>query len=468
MDPQTKDQPTSMPHPSPRAAYVWSALAFLAYWLYATLQWRRFESPSWDLAIFTQILQRYARLEAPIVTIKGADYNILGDHFHPLLVVLAPFYAAFPTAYTLLVLQALLIAVSVFFITKTAHEHLGRLGGWLIGGAYAFCWGVQEAMAVQFHEVALGAPILAISLWWLMRERWVAAALWGGLLVFVKEDLGLTVAALGGVIVLRQRAWLVGALLASWGLVMFVLTLRVFLPALNPNDHYDYARYVSLDRMLGHPVAVAGEILANDTKMATVLLLVLATGLFLLRSTIGLLVLPTLAWRFLSTNDGHWGQAWHYSLVLMPVAYAATVDGIAKLRTSQVGSLRAYAGYGTVIVATFAVAISNQLPLFELRDPDTWTTGARQESARRVLDLVPAGVNVGTDVSLMSYLTQDRRVYYIAQDGNPVEDYLVVDNVGGGWSGQVDLVGYAAQVHPGTRWELVLDENGYQVARRVA
>lgn len=444
-----------------------AAASFVAYWVYATLQWRRYESPSWDLGIFTQVVQQYARLQPPVVTIKGADYNILGDHFHPLLALLAPFYAVFPSAYTLLVLQALLTAIGVFFVAKTADEHLGRVAGWLIGGAYGFSWGVQQAMAVQFHEVAMATPILAISLWALLRKAWLTSAIAGGLLVFVKEDLGLTVLMLGLVLAWRARNWLFGGVLAVWGLGMFVLTLQVILPALNPKDQYDYAHYITGDSNR-NPFATMAEILTNDQKMATALLLVACTGLFILRSPIGLLVLPTLAWRFLSSNHGHWGQTWHYSLVLMPIAYVAAIDGIAVLRKSTHRPLRAYARHGAVIVATFAIAISNQLPLFELRNPDKWTRGDRYQSSAKALEAVPKGVAVATDVSLMSYLTSGRRVYYIGQSGNPVGDYLVVDNIAGGWSGPVNLVVYGGQIHPGTRWELVFDENGYQVARRVS
>lgn len=451
----------------PRSAWVLSVAAFAAYCLYATLQWRRYESPSWDLGIFTQVVQQYARLEPPIVTIKGADFNILGDHFHPLLVILAPVYAVFPTAYTLLVLQALLIAISVFFVAKAAHEHLGQAGGWLIGGAYAFSWGVQRAMVVQFHEVALAAPILAISLWLLLRRAWLPAAIWGGMLVFVKEDLGLTVLVLGLIIGWRSGRWLLGGLLTVWGAVMFLLTLQVFLPALNPKDQYDYARYISIGELVSNPVRMGVELVTNDSKMSTVLLLLACTGLFLLRSSIGLLVLPTLAWRFLSSNHGHWGPTWHYSLVLMPIAFIAAIDGIASLRQSGHAFLRAYARHGAAIVATFAIAVSSQLPLFELRDPQKWATGPRQDSAARALSAIPEGVAVGTDVSLMAYLVPDRQVYYIGQQGNPTGDYLVIDTVAGGWQGPMDLTHYGEQIHPGTDWELLLHENGYQVARRV-
>ncbi|MDO5681576.1 MAG: DUF2079 domain-containing protein [Propionibacteriaceae bacterium] len=453
----------------PPAAWVWSALAFVAYWLYATLQWRRFESPSYDLSIFTQMLARYAAFEAPIVTVKGADYNVLGDHFHPLLVILTPIYAAFPSAYTLLVLQALLVSVSVFFVTKIAHEHLGSTGGWLIGGAYAFSWGVQNAMSVQFHEVALGTPILAISLWLLLRERWVPAAIWAGLLVFIKEDLGLTLIVFGLVLAARSGRWLLGALLAAWGAGWFLLTIGVILPTINAHGQYDHSRNLSTGSLLADPFGALGAILTSDQRMSTALLVVMCTGLLILRSNLGLLVLPTLGWRFISSNEGHWGAGWHYSLILMPIVYAAVVDGIVALQKSRSAFLRAYARHGAVIVATFAVAIANQLPLFELRDPTQWQTGPRQASARKVLQTVPAGAIVSTDVSLMHYLlADDRQVYFVGTPGNPVEDYLVIDNRGGGWSAPVDAVRQGGVIHPGTQWELVLNENGYQVARRVA
>ena len=48
-------------------------------------------------------------------------------------------------------------------------------------------------------------PLLALSLVALLRERWLACALWAAPLVFVKEDLGLTVVALGLVLAWRSR-----------------------------------------------------------------------------------------------------------------------------------------------------------------------------------------------------------------------------------------------------------------------
>ncbi|MDR1512837.1 MAG: hypothetical protein LBS56_05050 [Propionibacteriaceae bacterium] len=53
-------------------------------------RWARFEAASWDLAIFEQAVRGYANLQEPVVNLKGAGFNQLGDHFSPALALLAP------------------------------------------------------------------------------------------------------------------------------------------------------------------------------------------------------------------------------------------------------------------------------------------------------------------------------------------------------------------------------------------
>ena len=43
--------------------------------------YERFADRSWDLAIFTQAVRAYAHGHAPIASIKGPGFDLLGDHF---------------------------------------------------------------------------------------------------------------------------------------------------------------------------------------------------------------------------------------------------------------------------------------------------------------------------------------------------------------------------------------------------
>src|SRR5690625_7583359 len=78
-------------HTGPGRKRVWpvalvvAAVVTAAYVVFSLRQWARFEVPSWDLGIFTQVVRSYAELRAPVSEIKGPGFMILGDHFHPLL-----------------------------------------------------------------------------------------------------------------------------------------------------------------------------------------------------------------------------------------------------------------------------------------------------------------------------------------------------------------------------------------------
>ena len=108
-----------------------------------------------------------------------------------------PFFRAFPSAATLLIAQALLAAASVFPVSQLAREKLGIGPGRAIAFAYGFSWGLQQLAQFDFHEIAFAVPLLAFSLCALARGRIKAAVWWALPLVFVKEDQGFTVAAIG-------------------------------------------------------------------------------------------------------------------------------------------------------------------------------------------------------------------------------------------------------------------------------
>ena len=74
-----------------------------------------------------------------------------------------------------------------------------------MGVGYGLSWGVQKAVEFDFHEIAFAMPLLAFSLEAVLRKRWAAAMWWAVPLVFVKEDMGVTAAAIGVIVWWRTR-----------------------------------------------------------------------------------------------------------------------------------------------------------------------------------------------------------------------------------------------------------------------
>ena len=423
------------------------------------LRFRRFELTSWDNAIFEQAIKAYADFGPPTVDIKGAGFNLLGDHFSPVIALVAPFYRLFPSAQTILLAQAMLLAASVVVIARVAMRHVGPVAGIAIGVAYGLSFGIQSAVKADFHEVAFAAPLLALAGAAYVDRRWSHVVWWSLPLLLVKEDLGLTVALIGSVLILcgqlRRGAWLAVA-----GVAGMLLVLLVIVPYFNPAGGYDYATQVG-----GEGGLVETLFTGIGQKVVTVIVTFAITGFLALRSPWALLVLPTFGWRFVGDTEYYWGIDWHYSLMLMPIVFIAMIDAVVRAPESRRRWLRQYVSHGAAVALGVALVMQLNSPLSALARSETYDASPRAEAADKVLSLIPPGAKVETDIGLIAHLVTDHTVYWTGTAGDVAAEYVLFDS-DAGWSDVPEVVAYAEE-KTGLRYDLIFDEDGYSLARRM-
>ncbi|WP_416981807.1 DUF2079 domain-containing protein [Streptomyces sp. T028] len=433
---------------------------FATYATLSTLRHRHLGTRSWDLGIFEQAVRAYAQLRAPVVDLKGPGFNVLGDHFSPVTALLAPAYRLFPTPVTLLVAQAALFALSAVPVTRAAARLLGRGQGLALGIAYGLSWGLQQAVDFDFHEICFAVPLVAFSLENVLARRWRHALLWSAPLMLVKEDLGLTVAAIALVVALRARrrrprVALCALGLAALGVTATLLTLMVVIPAFNSTGDYDYWTKVG-----GGFALFDGA----DTKVRTLLWLLIPTsGLLALRSPLFVVALPTLGWRFLSSDSHYWGTVWHYSAILMPVVLLALADALPRARTSSRPWMRSYAHHLPTAVASAALALTTALPLSALTEPAAYDVPDRVARVEHLLDRIPDGATVEANIGPATRLTSRCRVLWTGNTGNITPDYIALNN-SSRWI--KDIEAYARQLHPDAGYTLLDAAHGYVVLER--
>ncbi|MFI8343993.1 DUF2079 domain-containing protein [Streptomyces sp. NPDC085639] len=446
--------------------YWLAGLLFVAYSTLSVCRFRRLGTMTWDLGIFEQAIRAYANFQAPVADLKGQGFNILGDHFSPVTMLVAPFYRLSPNPVTLLIVQAALFAISAIPVARGAEHLLGRSRGIALGVAYGLSWGVQRAVDFDFHEIAFAMPLLAFSLEAVLCKRWKAAMWWAVPLVLVKEDLGVTLAAIGLVILIRVRRdeprlvpWAIG--LIGFGLVFAVLTFGVIIPAFNSTGSYDYWTKLSSEG-----TAASSQTIPPDTALRTLLWITLPTsGLLALRSPLVLVAVPTVGWRFLGHDDHYWGLDWHYNAVLMPVLLLALVDAVDLSRQSRRSWLRCYATQLPAAVAGAALALSAYLPLADLTRTATYQPGARAEAIFRLFaETIPDGATVEADVGPISLLTNRCRVFWLGNVPGLDPDFIAYNSVVVNAS---DGVAYARQLHPAATYMEVANTEGYVILRRV-
>lgn len=406
--------------PGPRAmGWTLTAVFFVVYTVVSVLRNDRMLNAGYDLGIFEQAIRAYAHGQAPIVELKGPGFPLLGDHFHPILALIAPIYRIFPSAVTLLVVQAALMALACLPLTRWAHRAVGPLTGLAVGCGLSASWGLAAGVTKDFHEICFAVPLLAFSVTALGQRRWWAATAWALPLLLVKEDLGLTLAAIGGYIAwqgLRERRqhptarrgfpFLLGIAVALLGVLGTAVEILVLLPAMNPRGGFDYWHQMpgeaSPSGGLAGLASAGLHLLWPPMKWLLLFMLAAPTAFFGLRSPLTLLCVPTLAWRLLAGNEHYWQPNFHYNAILMPLVFAGLIDVLHR-RPEVVPPRRRRKILA--FSAAFTAVTAAVYPLHDLVLPSAWRTPAHVRTAERLLARIPDGDTVASSNRLAPMLT---------------------------------------------------------------
>jgi uncharacterized membrane protein len=403
-------------------------LVAVVYSVYSLVRFWAFHTTTYDLVIFDQAVRSYSRLHLPTAIVKGvhngfgAHFNVLGDHFSPILVLLAPLYWIHDGPQTLLIAQSVLLALAIVPLWAYTRRRLGVWPAYCVSCVYALAWPVAEALAFDFHEMAF-APVLSM----LMLERHEAGRRWqcaaaAGALLLVKEDMGLLVAGFGLYLLTRSGERGQATVFVVAGLFWTWLASQVLVPAFGGSADYYWA-YDALGRDLPeaaadavtHPWTVLKLLVTPQVKATTMLWLAAPLLLLPLASPITLSVLPLLAERMLSSRFGHWWEPrFHYNVALAAMLVAAGVDGASRLarllpeRTRPVRTRLERVWPIAALAATLAV-----VPHFAFKrffDPGFYHRDARARAAAAVLPAVPSGALVEAPNTVGPLLTARARV----------------------------------------------------------
>jgi uncharacterized membrane protein len=306
-------------------------------------------------------------------------------------------------------------------------------------------------------------------------------------LLLVKEDLGFTVIVYGLLLFIQGRMRIsesgvrddasataqqfVGMWLAIIGTAATLLIFFVIIPAFNPDHAWDYWNTLGSSEPKSVGDWIVG-VLGEPDKWETVGWLGFVVLFVWLRSPLAVLLVPTMAWRFLSDNEFHWGTGWHYSLPLMPIVFLATVEALVALRYSKWNPLRALALALPALAAAVGVFSLTQFPLSELAQPETYQPSPRAGAAETVIAAIPNDASVVSDLGLLNYLTENHQVFWMGTPGDEIQpDYIVID-AHSWWSADPgDAAYYAMMTYGGIYQDLDLGQAvkdaGFRVARRV-
>lgn len=430
--------------PGQRLTHVGLAATGAAALLYAVLlsavtilRHNSFTTHAFDLGIHDQAIYNILHSGYMRTTLYGPyaiDY--LGDHFSPILFLLAPIYALFQDARTLLVVQSSALAagaIPLYLLTRTKTR--SALLGLALTLTYLLYPALHGVNLRDFHQIALVCAPLLAAFYFLERGRDIPFLIALGLALIVKEEVALTVAAVGAYLFLGKgrRRLGVGVLLA--GLVYFALAVGWAMPHLGGKPQIDtrFGGYMASGwggaagvawTLLTNPLFTVTWVLGNPQKLIFLLQIFLPV-LFLpllAPAAAWLAALPALAILLLTSAHTQYDITYHYTAHLIPTVFYLAALGVARIGDRQESGRVALAA-GLLVVA---------LTMNYLYGPLISKSGLRLSMPDRhdaivagFVAQIPREASVSALSDIVTHLTA-RRTAYLFPDVADAE-YLLLD-----------------------------------------
>jgi uncharacterized membrane protein len=408
---------------------LWLAIgAFAAgFSALAVLQHRAFWTGRFDVGNLVQAVWSTAQGDVLEMTgLRGEQISRLGAHADVVLVLLAPLWWIWPDASSLLVLQALAVALGAVPVFLLARKHLGSEWAALgFGLAYLLYPATQWLVLDDFHPVALATPLLLAAIWFLDEHRLLPFAVCAGLACTTKEQVGLTVGALGIWYAVSHRRVRAGLAIAAAGTAAAVVAVAVIVPHFAPGGGSPFAdRYAAvgsspagvLETAVTDPGAIVAEATEQRDGKYVLDLLWPLLGLPLLAPLLALAALPDLALNLLSSTRTQTSIHFHYTAATIAPLVMSAVLGAARLRRRR-PALEGVTPRILVVGCLAAGVVLGPLPVWRYvpLGSDLATrehvVGVHARTLARAVALVPRDEPVSATNTLGAHLSERPRVF---------------------------------------------------------
>jgi uncharacterized membrane protein len=308
---------------------IWFLIFFFGflYSLYSVFRHLRLDSFLFDLGVYDQIIWLFSRGKPLYSSIL--ESHPWGDHFTPTLLLLAPLYWIWDNVIILLLFQAFFAAFGAYPIFLLAKKKTNDI--WLsliISFSYLAFFGIQNAIAFDFHPIVLATTLLA-WLFWLYEEKkyclfWLVLILFLGL----QENFFLLASALGLFLIVFYRDFKRGAILFLVCPTIFLFLILYLIPSFNQAPfiymptHLKTLTFLGAVKMFFYPYS----------KIQVMVASFLAFGFLpILTPSVLILLLEEFIQRFVGTPiSTRWILGMHYNAILAPILAFAAILAIQK------------------------------------------------------------------------------------------------------------------------------------------
>jgi len=438
-----------------------------------SLRHYNFQTQTWDMGIFTQIMWNITKGNGAVGTLEFV-HNHFAVHMSPILFLLAPGYMAFQSPYFLLIVQTLALALGAWPLFLLARKVLNlgspnSLGSrtsqklaLTIAIAYLLYPSLNWVNWFDFHPIAFLAPAFLAAFYFAEAGQWRWMSLFLILAASAQEDAVLVVAFFGIYLMIKDAGRPQDVRRRYVGITIFILSTAYFLLATKLIMPYFGGGLLRLDRYAhlgGSFLEIAKNLFIHPSLFISTVFqwqkLVYLFWLFLpvvflpiLAPRELILLIPGLAQNLFTNYAPQFAGAYQYDSALIAGIFIAVVYGLEKAISifaflappSERGS-----GWRSGPPPTFAFGEvgdraraarqtrknANRLPILILivapllalliRSPispfnfpiELFKTNPRAETFRKILNIVPQNASVAAHTNLVPHIAHREKIFML-------------------------------------------------------
>jgi len=408
-----------------------------------------FHTQTWDMGIFAQTMWNTTHGNFMQNSIEEVS-NHLGVHMSPFLILLVPDYFLFPSPYTLLITQTILIALGAIPLYFLAKRLLGDAKIWplLIAGGYLLYPSLHWINTFDFHVISFLVPLLITAFYFIESKNWTWAAIFLMLSASTKEDAILVVLFVGLYLLLKPKEgfWWnnerkLGLATVILSILYFIIAVQFIMPALGGGlvrlDRYEQLGSTPAEMItntIQNPQILISTIFTSAKLRYVFWLLLPVAFLPLFSGRAIILLIPGLLENLLTNFSSQFSNLYQYDSVLVAGIFIASIYGLKNIlnKYPQKSNILKW-----LLVFTMVVAYIMRSPVNPLYFPtNIFTSTPKQDAYRAMVNLVPPEIVVSAHTNILPHLTNRKNIYMLGTE-QIAADVVLVD--------ATDIFGFASQ-----------------------
>lgn len=316
------------------------------YSIYSVVRHLKFETYIFDLGYYDQLLWLAANGKKIFSSVIEAHPWV--DHFSPSIFLLTPLYFIWENPIILLIFQVFFVCLGAYPIFNLAIKKTNNYYFSLVlTFSYLTFYGLQNAIAYDFHAVTLGSTLLAFIFWFYEEKRF--KLFWLSLIIFagLQENFLILSSALGVFIALKYKDYKRGIFIFVGFLTFAIILLTYLIPRVFGQGYYYFSKTPEISN-LG---TLIKTLYTPSSKIDVVTYAFTAFGLLPILSPYFFILLgEEFLGRFILTSNPNWWMlGFHYNAILAPILAFATIETFSKYFQNKYNFAIALLIIGTLI-----------------------------------------------------------------------------------------------------------------------